>query len=55
MSLRDWLAGQASEEDISEHRRNWPHGTSQPTREEAKYLYADAMLAARSQAGGTSK
>lgn len=49
MTLRDWFAGQASETDILFHsnllfaKRPDPY----PTREECKYAYADAMLAAR--------
>jgi hypothetical protein len=46
MSLRDYLADRASEEDIQAHRSI---GTVQQarTREQAKYAYADAMLEAR--------
>ena len=48
MSLRDWFAGQASETDIAMHRGSWVAEEKPPyTREEAKYRYADAMLAAR--------
>jgi hypothetical protein len=60
MSLRDWFAGQASEEDIEYHMKNGKaaiKGTDEddgygpdytyPTRESARYAYADAMLAAR--------
>ena len=42
MSLRDWFATQASEQDIEEHTYN------NRSREQAKYAYADAMLRARS-------
>ena len=44
MSLRDWLAGQASESDIMHWRNAVGIGC---TREMAKYAYADAMIAAR--------
>ncbi len=52
MSLRDWFAGKATSEDIDEHlsipMRGHPGGESQLfTREQAKYRYADAMLAAK--------
>ena len=52
MSLRDWFAGRATEADIEAHSG----GTINPqtgnaygcrTREQAKYAYADAMIAAR--------
>jgi len=57
MSLRDWFAGQASEDDIAEFMPQtqgdcWmfeeQHGF-EPTRAWAKYQYADAMLKARAQ------
>lgn len=49
MSLRDWFAGQASEADIERHSNFWRGDTHiMRTREEAKYAYADAMLATRS-------
>jgi len=44
MSLRDWLAGHASETDVLAHMDR-----EMITREEAKYAYADAMLKARNQ------
>lgn len=52
MTLRDWFAGQASETDIAAHRvtkRNIAgHPLDAPgSREDARYRYADAMLAAR--------
>ena len=56
MTLRDWFAGQATEEDVRHHqyeaeKDRWVDGVLIPgdyiTREEAKYRYADAMLAAR--------
>ena len=54
VTLRDFLAVNASEVDIDEHRK-W-HPTERggmimdSTREDARYAYADAMLAARSNA-----
>lgn len=57
MSLRDWFASQATENDIEMHTG----GDIDPrsgrvvngrTREQAKYHYADAMIAARK--GGQS-
>ena len=54
MSLRDWFAGQATERDIEAHLTNCDaegFGTGRyRTREQAKYAYADAMIAARGQA-----
>ena len=50
MSLRDWFAGQATEEDIDAHQEYAKDiGGMVPkyTREQAKYRYADAMIAAR--------
>ncbi len=52
MTLRDWFAGQASEEDIKAHRKikYWDQGCGYDyvnTREQAKYDYADAMIAAQ--------
>ena len=49
MTLRDWFASQALEDDISEHAGGWLVKSSkwEFTREQAKYRYADAMLAAR--------
>ena len=50
MTLRDWFAGQASENDIlSQHHRPYHAGgyIKEPTREECKYAYADAMIAER--------
>jgi hypothetical protein len=40
MSLRDYFAAHATEEDIEQY--TWRH-----TREDAKYMYADNMLKAR--------
>lgn len=53
MSLRDWLAHHASEEDIAPYVQLCmnPGSTGariiSRNREQAKYAYADAMLAAR--------
>ena len=44
MTLRDWLAGMASDDDVAFYLRVLGPKTS---REQAKYTYADAMLAAR--------
>jgi hypothetical protein len=51
MTLRDWFATHASEDDIAEHRwqgilADGSYGYNL-TREEARYRHADAMLAAR--------
>lgn len=51
-ALRDWFAGQATEQDIEMHTGGEIHPKSGGiingrTREQAKYAYADAMLAAR--------
>lgn len=56
MSLRDWFAGQASEQDIKHHQQfvqyeraygeNPKPAEPKFTREQARYRYADAMLAA---------
>ena len=51
MSLRDWFASHASENDIRRHQsiieRSNGH-TYMPSIEECKYAYADEMLKARS-------
>ena len=56
MTLRDWFAGRATEEDVAEHRtQEWVNANHYTegyvrhtnTREQAKYAHADAMLAAR--------
>ena len=51
MSLRDWFAGMATEGDIKHHRGpSYSQGGAAAynhTREEARYLHADAMLEAR--------
>lgn len=49
MTLRDWFAGQATQEDIDEHRIGDFGEPLDISREEAKYRYADAMIAARKQ------
>ena len=64
MSLRDYFAAKASEEDIraniegpmqecivegSDGRKHITHRTVKYTREQAKFRYADAMLKAREQ------
>jgi hypothetical protein len=57
ITVRDWLAAHATEEDIEEHRK---HRTcpltgsaySCRTREAAKYAYADEMI--RTRKGGTN-
>lgn len=51
MSLRDWLASQASEDDIKTHRQHrqdtYGYTIFTESRERTKYRYADAMIAAR--------
>jgi len=52
MTLRDWFAGQASEDDLDKYRDFFFCCDSREvvgkyTREQAKYRYADAMIAAR--------
>lgn len=51
MSLRDWFASQATEKDIDAHqqyiRDSIGDAVPKYTREQAKYRYADAMIAAR--------
>jgi hypothetical protein len=56
ITVRDWIATQATEEDIREHRkyRTCPVTGSVyscRTREAAKYAYADEMI--RTRKGGT--
>lgn len=46
MTLRDWFAGQASEADVDAWMHIMRMNNIPVTREEAKYYYADAMLAA---------
>ena len=51
MSLRDWFATHASENDIRRHQSiiERTNGyTYAPSIEECKYAYADAMIKARS-------
>ena len=50
MTLRDWFAGHASREDVMRHRFENPDGSERKpalTVEQAKWEYADAMLAGR--------
>lgn len=51
MTLRDWFAGQASEDDVDQYLDYYldEYGALVPrrTREQAKYAYADAMMEAR--------
>lgn len=50
MTLRDWFAAHASEADIDSHRLvDFVDGEfeARTSREEARYAYADAMLAMR--------
>ena len=64
MTLRDYFAAKATEEDIKAHRegpigehivsdvngrKHITHRNTRYTREQAKYRYADAMLKARKQ------
>ncbi len=51
MTLRDWFAAHASEQDIDEHRHWYSRDGSSytRTREEARYHYADAMIKTREQ------
>ena len=51
MSLRDWFASHASENDINRHQRIIERSngyTYKPSVEECKYAYAREMLKARS-------
>lgn len=51
MSLRDWFAGQATDEDIRSYREALPssgiHARYRFTRVQARWRFADAMLEAR--------
>ena len=47
MTLRDWFAGNATEEDVAHWLAIMILNEHPITREEAKYLYADAMIAER--------
>jgi hypothetical protein len=46
MTLRDWFATYATEAEILAIQ-NPPHGAKNISRYEARYIHADAMLAAR--------
>jgi hypothetical protein len=46
MTLRDWFATHATDADIAAIQ-NPPHGAQNISRYEARYIHADAMLAAR--------
>jgi hypothetical protein len=49
MSLRDWFAANASDDDIERHHRIIMQRTAcRPAPEQCKYAYADAMIQARS-------
>lgn len=51
MTLRDYFAAKATDKDVDEHRdfrsTKYIHHIPGRTREEARYAYADAMIAAR--------
>ena len=47
MSLRVWFAGHATEEDVTHWLEIMQLNKKPVTREEAKYIYADAMIAER--------
>ncbi len=47
MTLRDWFAGQATEQDIEAQQEWIGNPLSKLTRAQCRYLHADAMLAAR--------
>jgi ribulose 1,5-bisphosphate carboxylase large subunit-like protein len=48
MSLRDYFAAHASEQDISAWLTTWDgESTQRRSREQAKYAYADSMIAER--------
>ncbi len=47
LTLRDWFAGQATEDDIRDHLGKYQNYAWEFTREQAKYRYAAAMLEAR--------
>ena len=51
MSLRDYLAAKANDNDITEHRESWKSDSGKwvftRSREAARYHFADAMLAER--------
>lgn len=55
MSLRDYFAAKASENDIANHRYKLYHSggcIEEPTREQCRYAYADAMIAEREKREG---
>lgn len=55
MSLRDYFAARALENDIANHRHILYHSggyIKEPTREQCRYAYADAMLAERQKERG---
>lgn len=55
VSLRDWFATHASENDIRRHQSIIERSngyTYMPSIEECKYHYADAMIAARGVSNG---
>lgn len=47
MTLRDWFAGQASDSDVKRWKDIYSHNGTPITEEEARYAFADAMLAER--------
>ena len=49
MTLRDWFASHATEDDVEAHREYTAELAFANTREQARYAFADAMLAARSE------
>ncbi|MDR6511509.1 hypothetical protein J2792_002381 [Novosphingobium capsulatum] len=51
LTIRDWFAAHAREMDIDEHRAFGAEGEWTNTREQARYAFADAMLAARAKGG----
>lgn len=52
MSLRDWFAGLATDEDVDYVVRDMAAIGKSMTRERARYMHADAMLAEREKGGG---
>lgn len=47
ISMRDYFAATASEEDIKHHQKTHNYNNELLPREAARYRYADAMLAQR--------